>query len=83
MKRKDPTNLKHPKADQSVDEPEIISLRDLQKEENTHADRTELAKSRPQVAGEQSAAGSMPNPEHVTAKTTLERAKRMGVYKKP
>lgn len=64
-------------------EPEIISLQELQREEDAYVDRTELEKSRPQVTGEQSASGSMPNPEHVTARTTLERAKRMGVYKKP
>jgi hypothetical protein len=40
----------------------------------------QVQKSRPQVAGEQSAFGHAPNPEVVTSKTTLERAQEMGLY---
>lgn len=40
----------------------------------------ELEKSKPQVAGEQSAFGHMPNPGKVKQSTTLERAQKMGLY---
>lgn len=85
MKRKGSTKHHRSQAIQDVDKPEIISLEELHKQEQSQRDanREELEKSHPQRAGEQSSAGSMPNPEHVTARTTVERAKRMGVYKKP
>jgi hypothetical protein len=81
VKFKKSTPSQDQRTTQSADKPEIISLRELQKEEEPH-DRKELEKSRPHVAGEQSAAGSIPNPEHITTKTTLERAKKMGFQTK-
>lgn len=68
---------------QSVDKPEVIRLTELQEEERSHRDTAELEKSRPHVAGEQTAAGSMSNPEHATSKTTLEKVKSMRTSKKP
>jgi CBS domain-containing protein len=62
--------------------PELISLQELQKEEEgSGINFEELEKTSPQIVGEQSASGQMPNPNFVTRKTTLERAKKMGVYK--
>ncbi len=82
MKKKKYIPSQHQKNTQLARKPEIISLEELQ-EGDRSSDLRELEKSQPHIAGEQSASGSMPNPEHVTSKTTLERAKKMGVYKKP
>ncbi len=76
------TANKQSKKEQLADESGTISLRELQEKERGY-DMPELEKSRPHVTGEQSAAGSMPNPEYVTAKTTLEKARSMRVHKKP
>jgi len=42
----------------------------------------ELIKSTPQVDDEQSAFGSMPNPEQVKSNDTLDQAHKMGLYTK-
>ncbi len=61
-----------------TDEPEVISFSELADE--VKADELkEMEKNRPHVLDEQTAAGSTPNPEVVTAKTTLERANRVGM----
>jgi len=70
------------KSQRTSIKPEIISLQELQKEENSHDMNLEdLEETSPQIIGEPSASGQMPNPKFVTNKIVLERTKRMGVYK--
>lgn len=45
-------------------------------------DFEEIEKSTPEVFDEQSALGSMPDPEEVNEKDTLETAQEMGLYTK-
>lgn len=50
--------------------------------ENQPADEEKIQQTKPQVVGEQSASGHMPNPEEVEENDTLDRAQDMGLYKK-